>query len=96
VTTEARATRRKIRDQRALSLADAAFYVGVSVSKFKDLLADGRMPPPKRIDDIRRWDVEALDIYFSQLPDDLRTAAQRAPNARAPGVALRPASSISR
>lgn len=93
MTTEARVTRRKIRDQRALALADAAFYVGVSIAKFNELLADGRMPPPKRIDSLRRWDVEALDIYFSQLPDDHRSAAQR--NTRGPGVALRPASSIS-
>jgi len=93
--SDGHSTRRKIRDRRALALADAAFYVGVSVNKFKELLADGRMPPPKRIDDIRRWDVEALDIYFSQLPDDLRSSAQRAPG-RVAGVALRPASSINR
>lgn len=75
---------------RGLALADAAHYVGVGVDKFKQLLADGRMPPPKLIDNIRRWDVEALDIYFSHLPDDERSATQRAP--RGPGIALRPAS----
>jgi transcriptional regulator with XRE-family HTH domain len=88
-------TRRRIRHQRGLALADAAHYVGVSIAKFTELSADGRMPKPKRIDDIRRWDVELLDIYFSQLPDDTRTTAERAPTARRAGVALRRASSIS-
>lgn len=91
--SDAQATRRKIRDRRGLVLADAAFYVGVSVDKFKALLADGRMPKPKRIDDLRRWDVEALDIYFDLLPDDERSAAERAPQgARQP---FRPSNSRS-
>lgn len=76
------ASPRKQRQQRGLTLVDAAHYVGVSINKFKALLADGRMPPPKRIDDIRRWDVDVLDIYFSQLPDDERSDAQRSPAAR--------------
>jgi len=84
--------RRKDRGGRLMTLVDAAAYVAVSVNKFKQLLADGRMPPPKRIDDMRRWDVDALDIYISQLPDDERSARQRAPSARQ--GALRPASSI--
>jgi hypothetical protein len=94
--TEARVTRRKIRQQRGLALVDAAFYVGVSVEKFNLMLADGRMPKPKRIDDLRRWDVEVLDIYFTQLPDDDRSDAERSPAAqRAAGarVAFRPAAS---
>jgi hypothetical protein len=94
--SEARPTRRKIRQQRGLALVDAAFYVGVSVDKFKALLADGRMPKPKRIDDIRRWDVEVLDIYFSQLPDDERTDAELSPaarRARGERVPFRPATS---
>jgi len=74
--------RRKHRQQRGLCLADAAHYVGVSVNKFKEMLADERMPPPKLIDDIRRWDVETLDIYFSQLPDDERSDSERTPAAR--------------
>jgi len=86
------AARRKDRPQRGLTLVDAAGYVGVSVEKFKALIADGRMPPPKRIDDIRRWDVDALDIYFSQLPDDERTAAQRSPALRGAGAPIRTAS----
>jgi len=80
--------RHKIRQQRGLSLAEAAFYVGVSVDVFNAMVADGRMPPPKLLGTVRRFDVELLDIYFSQLPDDLRNAAQRRPGNFA-GVARR-------
>ena len=45
-------------------------YIGVSASKFDELLRDGRMPGPKRIDGRKLWDVHALDLAFDSLPDD--------------------------
>lgn len=46
----------------------AAEYVGVSPSKFDEMVKDGRMPKPKRIDGCRVWDVRALDLFFDALP----------------------------
>ena len=48
----------------------AAAYVGVSVTKFDQLVADGRMPKPKRIDRRIVWDIRELDLAFDALPDD--------------------------
>jgi hypothetical protein len=53
-----------------LSRIEAAIYVGVGVSKFDQLMADGRMPPPKRIDGRRVWDTRALDLAFDALPEE--------------------------
>lgn len=46
----------------------AAEYIGVSPSKFDEMVKDGRMPKPKRIDGCRVWDVLALDRFFDALP----------------------------
>ena len=56
--------------KRGLSRPEAAEYVGVSPSKFDQLVADGRMPKPKRIDGRVVWDRLQLDIAFAALPDD--------------------------
>lgn len=53
---------------RALNRVAAAEYVGVSASKFDEMVADGRMPPPKPIDRRRVWDRLALDAAFTALP----------------------------
>ncbi|MDR6952335.1 putative DNA-binding transcriptional regulator AlpA [Ancylobacter sp. 3268] len=47
----------------------AAAYIGVSPRKFDELVADGRMPPPKRIDARNVWDRRRLDEFFDKLPD---------------------------
>jgi hypothetical protein len=44
-------------------------YIGVSAGKFDELVHDGRMPGPKRIDGRKVWDVRALDLAFDSLPD---------------------------
>ncbi|HRJ59999.1 MAG TPA: hypothetical protein PKZ99_02345, partial [Azospirillaceae bacterium] len=49
---------------------EAAAFVGVSVSKFDQMVNDGRMPPPKRIDGRKVWDVRRLTAAFDDLPDD--------------------------
>jgi excisionase family DNA binding protein len=56
--------------RRGLSRHEAAMYIGVSASKFDELLHDGRMPGPKRIDGRKVWDVRELDVAFDSLPDD--------------------------
>lgn len=55
---------------RGLSREASAAYIGVSVGKFDEMVADGRMPAPKRIDARKLWDRDALDLAFWALPDD--------------------------
>lgn len=55
---------------RGLCREAAARYIGVSPTKFDELVADRRMPKPKRIDGRVVWDRIALDASFSDLPDD--------------------------
>jgi excisionase family DNA binding protein len=56
--------------RRGLSRIDAAAYVGVGPSKFDEMVADGRMPAPRRIDGRKVWDVRELDASFEDLPHD--------------------------
>nr|WP_144294008.1 hypothetical protein [Rhodoligotrophos appendicifer] len=56
--------------RRGLHRTEAAVYVGLSPSKFDELVADGRMPKAKRIDSRNVWDLRALDMYFDALPDE--------------------------
>lgn len=53
---------------RGLCREAAASYVGISATKFDEMVDDGRMPPPKRIDARKVWDRSALDAYFDALP----------------------------
>jgi hypothetical protein len=46
---------------RALSRVAAAAYVGVSPTKFDQLVKEGRMPAPARLDGRVLWDRLALD-----------------------------------
>ena len=54
---------------RGLRRADAANYVGLGVNKFDELVKDGRMPRPKKIDGAIVWDIKMLDVYFDALPE---------------------------
>jgi len=54
--------------RRGLSRTEAAIYVGVSTTKFDQMIVDGRMPKPRRIDARRVWDIRALDQAFDSLP----------------------------
>lgn len=56
--------------RRGLRREEAAAYLGFSARKFDELIADGRMPKPKRIDGVVVWDIRALDLAFDSLPDD--------------------------
>lgn len=55
---------------RGLSREESAAYVGVGVTKFDAMVADGRMPNPKKIDGRRVWDRLRLDSAFAALPTD--------------------------
>jgi hypothetical protein len=44
--------------------------VGVGSTKFDEMVKDGRMPKPKRVDGRTVWDRIALDAAFTDLPDD--------------------------
>jgi hypothetical protein len=54
--------------RRGLSRLAAAIYIGVSPTKFDQLVDDGRMPGPRRIDGRKVWDVRELDLCFDDLP----------------------------
>jgi predicted DNA-binding transcriptional regulator AlpA len=55
---------------RGLRREAAADWVGMSPSKFDELVKDGRMPKPKRVDGVVVWDRYRLDAAFEALPDD--------------------------
>jgi predicted DNA-binding transcriptional regulator AlpA len=65
VVSEGRPTSR-----RGLSRVEAAFYIGISPSKFDEMVRDGRMCSPKRIDARVVWDIRQIDAAFEKLPSD--------------------------
>ena len=54
---------------RGLSRVQAAAYIGVSPSLFDEMVKDGRMPKPTRINARTVWDRIKLDEAFAALPD---------------------------
>ena len=57
---------------RGMSRDEAARYVGVGATKFDEMVADGRMPKPKRVDGRVIWDRLKIEAAFTDLPDDNR------------------------
>ena len=55
---------------RGFSRCEAARYIGVSPTLFDEMVVDGRMPRPKRINSRTVWDRKHLDMAFEALPDD--------------------------
>lgn len=55
---------------RGLGRDEAARYIGVGTTKFDEMVADRRMPRPKRVDGRVLWDRIALDAAFSDLPEE--------------------------
>lgn len=53
---------------RGLSRTEAARYVGISPTLFDELVKDGRMPGPRRINSRAVWDRAEVDIFFEALP----------------------------
>jgi predicted DNA-binding transcriptional regulator AlpA len=56
--------------RRGLSREEAAMFLGISASKFDEMVGDGRMPGPRRIDARKVWDVRELDLAFDNLPHE--------------------------
>jgi len=54
---------------RGLSRVQAAEYIGVGTTKFDQMVVDGRMPSPKRIDGRAVWDRVRLDEAFAALDE---------------------------
>jgi hypothetical protein len=55
---------------RGMRAEAAADWVGFGTTKFREMVADGRMPPGKLVDGCRVWDRYALDEAFDALPDE--------------------------
>jgi predicted DNA-binding transcriptional regulator AlpA len=53
--------------RRGLSRDEAAMYIGISATKFDEMVGDGRMPEPVKIDHRKVWDIRSLDLAFDQL-----------------------------
>lgn len=60
----------KLVGARGLNRVQSSLYVGVSPSKFDEMVVDGRMPRAKRVDGRKVWDKKRLDEAFEALPDD--------------------------
>jgi predicted DNA-binding transcriptional regulator AlpA len=54
---------------RGLSRVQAAAYIGVSPSTFDKLVADQKMPNPKKIRGRVIWDLKRVDECFDVLDD---------------------------
>lgn len=55
---------------RGLSRVQAAEYIGVSPTKFDEMVEDRAMPKPKRVGSRTIWDRIKLDEAFEALPGD--------------------------
>ena len=55
---------------RGLARVQSAAYVGVGPTKWDEMVADGRMPKPKRIDGRTVWDRLEIDEAFAALPSE--------------------------
>jgi len=55
---------------RGMNREEAARWVGFGTTTFDEMVADGRMPKPKRVKNRKVWDRYALDIAFSELPEE--------------------------
>lgn len=52
----------------AVNKMNAVAMLGISLTKFSELVKSGRMPQPKCIDRRRVWLVSELHVYASALP----------------------------
>jgi predicted DNA-binding transcriptional regulator AlpA len=51
---------------RGMRADQACAYVGTGKSKFLQLVDEGRMPQPVRIDGVVTWDRHELDAFYDQ------------------------------
>lgn len=52
-----------------MSREEAARYIGAGTTLFDEMVADGRMPKPKRVNSRTIWDRFALDTAFTYLEE---------------------------
>jgi predicted DNA-binding transcriptional regulator AlpA len=55
-------------EPKGLSAMQAAMHIGVSRSKFDEMVKDGRMPVPHTVDARRLWDRHEVEEAFDLLP----------------------------
>jgi predicted DNA-binding transcriptional regulator AlpA len=55
---------------RGMSRDEAARYIGVGATKFDEMVMDGRMPRPKRVDGRVIWDRLRIEAAFTDLPEE--------------------------
>ena len=53
---------------RGLPISDAARYLGIRETKFRELVQRGDLAQPRLIDTKKVWDVRDLDAFFEGLP----------------------------
>lgn len=58
----------RVYPSRGRSREQAAAHIGIGVTKFDEMVVDGRMPQPRVIDGRVVWCVYELDDYFDRLP----------------------------
>jgi hypothetical protein len=63
-------------------------YLGISPTKFDELVKDGRMPRPRNIDNRKVWDVYELDMAFDELPREDSPPMPRSRNMRRYGKSV--------
>jgi predicted DNA-binding transcriptional regulator AlpA len=68
MTANSRQVRQTTQPRRGLRREEAAIYIGISPTKFDQLVREGRMPQPKTIESVRVWDMRQLDLKFDALP----------------------------
>lgn len=54
-------------EPRGLNRLEAANYIGVGATLFDQMVKDGRMPRPFRINSRSVWDMRELDLAFDSL-----------------------------
>jgi hypothetical protein len=65
--------------RKGLNRIQAAVFIGVSVEVFDGLVQAGIMPQPKIVAGAELWDIDALDLFFTALPDAKARLAGRSP-----------------
>ena len=56
--------------RRGLNRVEAARYIGISTTKFDELVREEQMPRPFRIGSRTIWDLRKLDAAFDALSDE--------------------------
>lgn len=54
--------------RRGLDEREAATYLSLSPSKFRQMVMEGQMPRPRLAGRRRIWDIDELDLAFQDLP----------------------------